>query len=166
MRLNQHIWEPTTRSQQMRRNSGKKPVRSRLMQSTYRVGASPQLEHRRLSLTPQSPNTDVRVLNLNGQEIAGLRNGARNGDFTGRGDISAIIFTINNESRTCDLNGLDWLQSSEHIGMSTKIQNGEPVCTLEDMTETVSTPDIFGSAMGQRCVYMSDQRGTSGFVCN
>jgi hypothetical protein len=164
MRLNQYMWEPTTRSKQLRKNSGK-PVRSRLMQSTYRIGASPQLKQRRLSLTPQSPNTDVRVLNLNGQEIAGLHNGARNVDFTGRGDISAIIFTINNESRTCDLSEF-WLQSSEHIGMSTKIQNGEPVCTLEDLTETVSTPDIFGSAMGQRCVYMSDQRGTSGFVCN
>ena len=163
MRLNQQPWEPTTRSKQLRRERSR-PVRSRLMMQSGAAGN--QLSQRRLTLTPQSPNTDVRVLDLNGTEIALLRNGLRNVDFSGRGDISAIIFTVNNKTRACDLNGLDWLQSSEHIGMSTKIRDGEPLCTLEDMSEATHTPDIFGSSVGQRCVYMTDQRGAAGFVCN
>jgi hypothetical protein len=122
---------------------------------------------RKISLLPESPNTNVKVLDVNGDMIANLRNGARNGYFTGRGDISAVIFTVNNETRACDLSETtEWLQSSEHIGLRTKILHGAPTCTLENLDESTQSADIFGTAAGNRCVYMTDQRGDSGFICN
>jgi hypothetical protein len=137
-----------------------------MMQATSKMRMDPQTHQRRISLMPESPNTNVRVLNVNGDVIATLMNGARSADFVGRGDISAIIFTVNNETRACDLQGLDWLQTSEHIGLRTKFQNNEPTCTVENLDESVQSADIFGTTAGNRCVYMSDFKGSSGFVCN
>ena len=166
MKLTQHAWKNTHKSKQLaHQHVNRRP--SRMAHATSKLRVDVNSMQRQISLLPESPNTNVRVLDLNGDVIASLRDGARNAYFTGRGDISAIIFTVNNETRACDLgDSQEWLQSSEHIGLRTKFQHGAPTCTLENMDESTQSADIFGSAVGNRCVYMSDQKGSSGFVCN
>jgi hypothetical protein len=141
------------------------PKQARKVQSMQMMQSADRVAHRQLTLMPDSPVTRVKVMDTNGVDIATIYNGERNVTFRGRGDISAIVFSIDGVSRSCDLTGLDWLDNSTHIGMSTAMQNGEPVCTLEDLTESFITQDIFAQMPGGRCVYMSDQRGRSGMVC-
>lgn len=97
-------------------------------------------------------------------EIASIPHGHHTTTFNG--NISAVVVTLDGISRSCDLSGLDWLDGSQHIGVSTAVRRGNPVCTLENMDDTVMMSDIFAQMPGNQCVYMSDQRGQSGMVCS
>ena len=143
------------------------PKQSRRPQQNMQMqaGVAGQVTQREISVTADSPPTGVQVLDANGVDIATIPHGKRSANFRGRGDISAIIVTVNGISRSCDLQGLDWLDGADDIGVTTSMRGGEPRCTLEDMSETVMSGDIFAQMPGNRCVYMSDQRGQSGMVC-
>lgn len=120
-------------------------------------------QHRQITVTAGSPPTGVRVVDAAGVDIASIPHGQRNANFNGQ--IAAIVFTVNGIARTCNLDGLDWLDEATHIGLSTAIRRGEPVCTLEDLDYAITTNDIFAQTQGNRCVYMSNQRGHSGMIC-
>lgn len=124
-----------------------------------------QVPQRQLTVTPGSPPTGVTVLDSDGVNLATVPHGQRDVTFKGRGDISVIVFTVNGIARRCNLTGLQWLDHSSHIGITTRMRRGEPVCTLEDLSETVMTQDIHAQMPGNRCVYMTDQRGQSGMIC-
>jgi hypothetical protein len=143
------------------------PKQARAPRTASMMQSAPagQVPQRKLTLSPDSPPTSVNILDANGEDIATLPHGQRNATFRGRGDIGAIVFTVDGIARRCDLAGLDWLDNTTHIGMHTSTRYREPTCTLEDLTETVATPDIAAQLQGNRCVYMSDQRGQSGMVC-
>ena len=117
-----------------------------------------------ITLRPGSPPTSVNVYDTQGVELAVLSPGTAN-TVLRAGMIGAVNVTLGGETRSCNLANLDWLDTATHIGVSTRLRNGVPVCTLENMGSTVSTPDIFSQTAGERCVYMTDQRGTSGLVC-
>jgi len=117
-----------------------------------------------ITLRPGSPSTTVNVYDTSGTELAVLTTGAPNSVLRS-GMIGAVNVTVGGVTRSCDLDGLTWLDSAAQIGVSTRVRDGEPLCTLENMDTTVSTPDIFAQSAGGRCVYMTNQRGTSGLVC-
>lgn len=144
----------------------KQSRRPQNMQMQMQGGMAGQVAYRKISVTPDSPPTGVQVLDANGVEIAAIPHGKRSANFRGRGDISAIVVTVNGISRSCNLQGLDWLASAEDIGVTTSMRRGgEPRCTLEDMGETVMSGDIFAQMPGNRCQYRTNQKGQSGMVC-
>lgn len=133
-------------------------VQASMMQQAARVPS------RKISLTPDSPDSIVHVVDTNMKELGVIQMGDRHTILRG-GNIGAIMVTLNGVTRRCDLNGLDWLKTSKDIGVAASMRGGEPVCTLRDLTQQNASPDILASARGGQCMYMSDQRGHSGLRC-
>jgi hypothetical protein len=140
--------------------------RVRIMDSITPMSA-PVMGRRQVFLTPDSPSTHVRVVDTEGRVIAELARGARKTEMRGRGDIAAVLVTINGQERVCDMApALEWIDAATHIGVSTTTTKGGPTCTLIDMSAGVSVPDMRGALPGQRCVYVTDQKGNSGLECH
>ena len=149
-----------------RQAGGDRVHRARIHDASTPMGA-PIMGRRQISLTPESPSTQVRVVDTEGHIIGNLTPGVRNTELRGRGDIASILVTVEGQERTCDMApALEWIDTATHIGLTTSGKKGIPSCTLSDMSAGVNVPDVWGVSMGRRCVYVSDQRGTSGLECH
>ena len=154
----------TPRQSRMERGGGG----VRILESMTPMSAPAQSRPRQISLTPESHgNVHVKVFDVEGKVLASLTPGMRTSKIRGHADIDGVVVAVNGVSRSCDLApSLEWLDTTSHIGITASIKNGAPVCSLGDMDAGVSMPDVWGTVPGQRCVYVTDQRGTSGLECN
>lgn len=126
----------------------------------------PTLAQRKITVSDHSPPTAVHVFDVDGKEMVSLASGGqRSKSFSTRGMIGDIRVTVHGETRSCNLMGHGWLDITDNIGISTRMRGREPVCSLQDVSTTLTSPDISAQLRGNRCQYMTDQRGNSGLVC-
>jgi hypothetical protein len=140
----------------------------RILDAITPMSAPSQTQSRQISLTPDSSShAHLEVFDTEGNVLAVLNPGVRKSPLRGRADIGAVVVTLDGESRTCDMApSLEWIDTATHIGVSVQTKNGSPTCTLNDMSTGISMPDVWGTVPGQRCVYVTDQRGHSGLQCS
>ncbi len=121
---------------------------------------------RQVSITPNSSVSDVRVISTGGKLMAHLTSNKRSANLQGHGDVGVVLVSLDGEERSCDMSPtLDWIDATTHIGVEVGGRRGNVECTLVDMDAGVSVPDMWGATPGQRCVYVSDQKGRAGLEC-
>lgn len=130
--------------------------------STYTLDSmtpmkAPNMGRRQIMLTSDSPSLRVRVVDTEGHILTDMHAGVRRAELNGRGDVAAVLVTINGTERACDIApALEWIDNATHIAVTV---SPEGVCTLSN-----ASPDI-RSAYDASCSYMSDHRGNTGLVC-
>ena len=155
----------TPRQARAQRRTRDEPLR--ILDGVTPMSAPSQSQPRLVSLAPDARrDTHLRVLDTEGNVMAILNAGMRASALRGRADIGAVLVTLDGVTRTCDMApALEWIDAASHIGVSATVKNGIPVCTLSDMNAGVTTADVWGLLPGQRCVYVTDQKGHAGLEC-